>query len=351
MNEYFDKRIDLIFYSEKGKTLGYLNTPDVGEKPDITIRGTMISEDSSISVDVTVTNLERDFPIDAVAWIKATCYYGRTMAEGSAKSFLMYILYADQSKGPPNRQVVFKCVFSSSEPNLFNKTVSFNYAKEGKAVDRPLDSVLKDFLAQCREIQASMDYVKYGGDIRTFVQLTEEPKYIGDQTLKNATVLMGYWSGTVYEFLSFIQAQFYDKEPASEGSDLIHKFLRLHVYFENNTLVVQKNPSYTEPFVDYGNAKIRLKHVLSMYRRGPIVHLKTLFDPRISQTTSITISSYNMGGAKSLGKLVPLEKTELVRFTPIGGIQFEFGTVNGNSMEMQGVYEIASEEKVLRLRR
>ena len=345
MYEFFDKRIDLSFYGEDGTLLGILATPETGAKPEITVRGTLITEDTALSLEVIVTNLERDFPINMVSWVKATMYYGRTLAEDSSKSLIMNVLYADQSKGPPNRQVMFKCVVASSCPKLFNQVIEFNYSSKGESITKPLKSVLTDFTAKCKELQNQWDIIKNSqSDLKADLTLANEPVYLGFKSSdEEKQVLIGYWKGTVYQFLSYISSQFHDIEKiVDKDTNEKRYYPALHIFFSGNKLYVQKNPSVDNSFVDNENAEIKLDHVLGAYRQGPIVYLKTLFDPRIDQTTTIMISAFNIGGTKSLGKLVPMNKESkenMIKFTPIGGIKFEFGTVNGNSMSMQGVFE------------
>lgn len=343
MYEFFDKRIDLYFYSEKGVSLGYLATPETGAKPEIIVRGNLITEDTALSLEIVVTNLERDFPLNEVSWIRATMYYGRTLAEESRKSLIMNVLYADQSKGPPNRQVVFKCIVANATPKLLNQYIEFNYSdKEGNKVDKSLDSILKDFIVKCRDIQSDWSAISTGGDLRNQLFLQEAPVYLGSKgkSVANETIPIGYWRGTVYQFLSFLMSQFPSIEKAVDEESSEYRYCpSIHIFFSDTALYVQGAPSTEGYFVDNENAEIRLNHVLSAYRQGPIVFLKTLFDPRIDQTKTITISAFNIGGVRSLGKLVPLTKQGDIKFTPIGGIQFEFGTINGNSMSMQGVFE------------
>ena len=62
---YFDRCIDLTFYDENMTPKWYLKTPEVGYKPDITIKGTLIEGSYSISSFISITNLSYDFDINS----------------------------------------------------------------------------------------------------------------------------------------------------------------------------------------------------------------------------------------------------------------------------------------------
>lgn len=345
MEQYFDKCIDLIFFDDDGARLGALETPFSGPKPDITIKGTLISISSAISTDITVVNLERDFPIDSVAWIKATMYYGRMNSDNSL-SMLFYVNYADQSKGPPDRQVIFRCIQASCCPDLEASRIKIKFTDDkGTPQSKSLSYVLDQFLEAYNSIQE----VVMPGRVGLATAISKEIDWAGSSSFKDRELVMGDVNMTVYEFFSYLMEQFQGVEAVGDKVKQLRNYNQLNIYIRNsNTLVVQKNPSYSDPTVTGNKSDIYLSHVISMYRNGPVAHVRSLFDPRISQSSTVHIDSLNMGGRRSLGKIVPLDKSKLVSlyFTPIAGIQFEFGTNQGNYMDMQGVIELEKEVTV-----
>ena len=125
MAELFDRRIDLVFYSSDGSELAKIKTPELGSKPEIKVEGTMLNMQMSISSKVTVTNLERTLDVDSVAFIFADCYYGASSLDVTQhKSFMYNVLWADQSKQPPDRQVCFNCTTLGFSNDLASNKVS-----------------------------------------------------------------------------------------------------------------------------------------------------------------------------------------------------------------------------------
>src|SRR5574344_809969 len=119
---YFDRCIDLTFYDENMNAKRFLKTPEVGYKPDITIKGTLIEGSYSISSFISITNLSYEFDINSIYYIKARMYYrgliGKTV--GNLENYqghviLFSVLYADQEKEPPNRAVRFQCTVSATD--------------------------------------------------------------------------------------------------------------------------------------------------------------------------------------------------------------------------------------------
>ena len=63
---YFDRCIDLTFYGKDMNRLFWLKTPDVGYKPEIVVKGTLIEGSYSISSFISITNLSYDVNINEV---------------------------------------------------------------------------------------------------------------------------------------------------------------------------------------------------------------------------------------------------------------------------------------------
>lgn len=336
MEQFFDRRIDLRFYNESGKFLASISTPDIGQKPDITIKGTLISESSAISTDITVVNLERGFEVDSVAWIYAVMSYGRMRKEGNYTSMLFYVQYADQVKGPPDRQVVFKCIQASSSPDIMGGRIKLSHLEDKKAVGVPLHKFLAEFIEKLNDVFA----ITTTNDVKLLLKLNPEPSWEGTEDAKELEVFPGSQELTVYQWFTWLNSQVLYKEPSSLTNKVPRQFYGLHFFIrESKELVVQPTPTYNETNTRNGKSVVELTHVLSVYRNGNIIHVRTLFDPRIHQGTYLHISAFNIGGKRSLGKIVPLDKLDYVYFTPVGGIPFEFGTRQGNSMALQGVVE------------
>lgn len=133
---YFDRCVDLEFYSTSMQFLGKLVTPKRGMKPTITIKGKLIPGDYSINSFIMVQNMTYDIDIANIGYIKAHMYYSG-IAESSidtqllnelkkGKDITYSVLYFDQDKEPPNRCVRFQCVVASQDTTRFETPVFVN---------------------------------------------------------------------------------------------------------------------------------------------------------------------------------------------------------------------------------
>ena len=290
MAELFDRRIDLTFYSADGIPLAEIKTPEIGPKPEIKVEGTMLNMQMSISSKVTVTNLERTLDVDSVAFILADCYYGASALDITQHKVFMYnVLWADQSKQPPDRQVCFNCTTL-------------------KAIGKAVPAIL------------ASNMLLQGADY------TALPEYATQQ------VELNEGEYTLYDLLDYLNTCVIDVEPTDNGA--MRKYYPITCFVEDQKLRIVPNPS-TKQRTYISTRQRELKYIISAFRRGPIIHVQMLFDPLVSQSTLLKLSSDAIYGKKTLGAIVALpgDKAE---FYPVAGIEYCFSTNTENYMKLQG---------------
>lgn len=343
MNDVFDRCIDLTFYNEEGQLISYLGCPPDAQKPEIVVEGTLLTINCTISTLVTITNLERDFPIYDVYYIKANLYYKNALVpvEKKGMELLLYSEWADQIKGPPDRQVQFHCLRASMSPTLLGTQISFLKGfyddKTKKSVANTFDNFLKQLII---EYNKSVDST-CKGVVREWCQLNSTPLYKGiANKLADKEVIVGATEATLIEFIDKASDLIKDviNNPAYELSDIDKKRLsKCLVLIEDKTLVVMPSVLEQDATEQYQPSNIiTLSHAVSLWRKGNIVHLRSLFDPRIKHSVKLQVPTYNLGGKQSLSRQVTVPG-DMVGFVPVAGIQFKFGTVEQNSMDIMGV--------------
>ncbi len=343
MTDIFDRCIDLTFYDKEGKLISYLGCPPDAQKPEIVVEGTLLTINCTISTLVTITNLERDFPIYDVYYIKANLYYKNALVpvEKKGMELLLYSEWADQIKGPPDRQVQFHCLRASMSPTLLGTRIAFLSGFYDDKTKKTVSNTFDDFLKQLIiEYNKAVDST-CKGVVREWCQLNSTPVYKGiANELADKPVLVGATDATLLEFIDKASDLIKDvvSNPEYSYSDIDKKRLsKCLVIIEDKSLVVMPSVLEQDATEQYQPSNIvALSHAISLWRKGNIVHLKTLFDPRVKHSVKLQVPTYNLGGKQSLSRQVTV-KGDTVGFVPIAGIQFKFGTVEHNSMEIMGV--------------
>lgn len=339
----FDRRIDVYMY-DSTKLIGSVVTPSIGIKPEITVKGTMITNSANINSEIIITNLERSVPVEQTKYIYIEMYYGEANTATLRKGILFDVLYADQSKQPPDRQVRFACIVSSMSPNILTKKYSnkngiywFGHLdNKGLPIAYSLNAVLKDFIQLYNKVVR--ENVK-STELQPKLLLNPEPTYRMSESLKqkyaNKQITCYATSSTLINILDEICRSIKDRTKSSESS-VFQAYYALNIYVETNNLVVAVNPSY-DHYLHPENKKedVDLSYVVSAYRCGAIVHCTTLFDPRIMPNSVLKLSRNAILGRSLSGELIPIKET--IYFTPINGIQYAFSTTKENYMQMQGV--------------
>lgn len=376
---YFDRCIDLTFYDENMNPKGYLKTPEVGYKPDITIKGTLIEGSYSISSFISITNLSYEFDINSIYYIKARMYYrglkGKTV--GNLENYqghviLFSVLYADQEKEPPNRAIRFQCTVSATDYTrlgtklytdgnevftLLEKPFNANNNTQNKSVSRKLKDVLMEV---CKMYNQSLPPRLKTGD--TDLQIY---KIIFDcKKHEDIEVDVGKnFSGNIGSYISFLN----NKTVTINGVmyNVFKVFINPNImkvsivypndsslidneYFQARTdnggeYSVQNAVGITPANIIKGSAMdIPLYYIKSAYRQETIINVTTLFDDRIHPGCNCKIvGSAIMGKSKTRslakdGSKITSYKNEMVTFRVTGKIDYEFSTTNGNSMILQG---------------
>lgn len=376
---YFDRCIDLTFYDEDMNVKGYLKTPEVGYKPDITIKGTLIEGSYSISSFISITNLSYEFDINSIYYIKARMYYrglkGKTV--GSLENYqghviLFSVLYADQEKEPPNRAIRFQCTVSATDytrlgTKLFTdgdgvftlneKPSNANNNQQKKSVGRKLKDVL---LEVCNLYNQSLPpRLKTGDtDLQIYKLVFDCKKH------EDIEVDVGKnFSGNIGAYLSFV-----NNKTISINGTMYNVFkayinqntMNVSIVYPNDTALLEGE--YFKERTDNGgeysvqnavgitpantvngmSSDIPLYYIKSAYRQETIINVTTIFDDRIYPGCNCKIvGSSIMGKSKTRslakdGSRITSYRNEMVTFRVTGKIDYEFSTTNGSSMNLQG---------------
>ena len=338
--ELFDRCIDVYVYDKAHNPIATVCTPEYGPKPEIKVEGTILSRTFQIAGKVTITNLERSIPVENAKYLMVEMYYGAARTKDSMRKRVLYeVLFADQSKQPPNRQVCFNCIVAGTSPSLMSWRTSIGSVDaEGKPLEQSLRQVLTDVIKAYNKGLESLNQSWYN-DLR----LDEEPELrmssyalIKFEDYRTAA----QWTDTpISDILDSLTVLSTDTEPIEEGATVARSYISFNYYVDKNKLVVAETPS--NAFIPIaGQSEMELNYVLTAYRCGPQIHIRALFDPRIHQDVRVSINSAYLSGKKAAGEMIPLVKDPelgFVLFHPVGGIQFVFSTTNENWMTMQGV--------------
>lgn len=376
---YFDRCIDLTFYNENMTPIGFLKTPEVGYKPDITIKGTLIEGSYSISSFISVTNLSYDYDINSIYYIKARMYYRGLKGKkvGNLENYqghiiLFSVLYADQEKEPPNRAIRFQCTVSATDytrlgTKLFTdgdgvftleeKPSNANNNEQKKTVGRKLKDVL---IEVCQLYNQSLPPKLKTGD--TDLQIY---KIVFDcKKHEDIEIDVGQnFSGNIGSYLSFVN----NKTITING--VMHNvfkvfinqgIMNVSIVYPNDSALLESEyykertdngGEYSVPnavgitpanVVNGGLRDIPLFYIKSAYRQETIINVTSLFDDRIHPGCNCKImGSSIMGKSKTRslakdGSKITSYKDEMVTFRATGKIDYEFSTTNGSSMILQG---------------
>ena len=348
MAELFDKCIDLVFYDESGNKRHSILCNESGQKPEITIDTTLLSIDMAISTIITVTNLDRNFPIYDMYWIKATLYYNgpnvsKDIASKEGRELLLYVEWADQSKGPPDRQVQFHCLRASMAPGLIQTRIKLEEGLYDKDTKTNLTISFKRYLYMFIEEYNKQVKLTYANNeaLQSWCQLNSEPLCIGKaKEYVTEDVTPGKFEGSLIYGLEQLGSLINDTEKVSKAANSkSRRYPAVAVFIEDHNLVVVPTVNNNEDLTE-GLAiteRVKVSNAVSLYRVGNVVHLTMLFDPRISHRTAITVPTFNLGGKMSLSRQTGEDLGDEVTFLPIAGIKVKFGTVEQNKMEITGV--------------
>lgn len=337
--DLFDRCIDVQIYTKDRELIAEVKTPEYGPKPEIKVEGTILSNTYQIGGKVTITNLERSIPVENAEFLIVDMYYGGAVSNTMHKQIIYSVLFADQSKQPPNRQVCFNCIVAGTTPDIMSSRTSIGKLDaNNKPMELSLDTVLKDVI-----IAYNMALLAAEPSWYDTLCLSPEPELrmtAKTEANYNSITIAAQWTDTsISEILDSLMEITVSTEPTAKDATSRKRYLAFNYYIDNNKLVVAELPS--NAFIPItGQKHLELNYVLSAYRYGPQVHIRALFDPRIHQDMVISISATNLSGKKVAGNLIPLisdAEFGLVLFRPVGGIQFAFSTTSENWMQMQGV--------------
>lgn len=340
MSDLFDRCINVYIYDTSGKELARVITPKYGPKPEIKVEGCIISNTYQISGKVTITNLERSINVADTKYLKVEMYYrGSSILESMRKCIWYDVQFADQSKQPPNRQVCFNCLAAGVTPDILSHRITIN---ELDANDEPLKDTLENVLRRVIAGYNESLTKTVSQLMQSNFMLNSEPVFRMDASFAakaRTTDVALQWNYTpISTILDDLTMSTMDSEPVGTDASTKEEFPLYCYYIEDQNLVISLNPNtlgYTLTSPD----KISLDYVQSAYRFGPIINIKSLFDPRIHQDITVEISSTNVYGKKIAGSLIPLLSSigsDKVQFRPVGGINFVFSTTGDNYMTFQG---------------
>lgn len=348
--DLFDRRINVYMYDSDGEEVGKILTPEVGPKPEIAVKGVLVANTYAVNNEVIVTNIERSIPVENVTYVFVEMFYGGAKNPELKKGMLFTVLYADQSKQPPDRQVCFHCIVAGLAPNILQQKCSIGKLNSlGLPEQITLNQLLKEVIDKYNtavmntfsNISVSLNTSKYKENLllRKRLMLNKEPLYRMSSSLEERykNIPINYYSSsfTLATVLDQLSTSVIDTEKLSESNKLLKPYYALNFYIDDNNLVVSSAPSYKKD-ISVEKETLSLSYVITAYRCGNVVYCDTLFDSRIHQDILIKLNRNAIVGRKVSGKLVPLS-SETVYFRPIGGIQYAFSTTKDNIMRMQGV--------------
>ena len=337
--DLFDRCINVQIYTKDRTLIAEVKTPEYGPKPEIKVEGTILSSTDQIGGKVTITNLERSVPVENAEFLIVDMYYGGAVSTAMHKKIIYNVLFADQSKQPPNRQVCFNCIVAGTTPDIMSSRTSIGKLDaDNKPMELSLDTVLKDVISAYNKALLVAEPSWYDTlclDLAPELRMTAKT-----EANYNSITIAAQWTDTsISEILDSLMEITVSTEPTAKDATSHKRYLAFNYYIDNNKLVVAELPS--NAFIPITEQKrLELNYVLSAYRYGPQVHIRALFDPRIHQDMVISISATNLSGKKVAGNLIPLlsdAEFGLVLFRPVGGIRFAFSTTSENWMQMQGV--------------
>ena len=376
---YFDRCIDLTFYDEDMNPKGYLKTPKVGYKPDITIKGTLIEGSYSISSFISITNLSYEFDINSIYYIKARMYYRGLTGKrvGNLENYqghvvLFSVLYADQEKEPPNRAVRFQCTVSATDYTrlgtklytdgdgvftLEEKTSNANNNEQNKSVGRKLKDVLMEV---CKMYNQSLaPRLKTGDtDLQIYKLIFDCKKHedIEIDVGKNFSGNIGAYLSSINNKTVTINGVMYNVFKVYINQNTMN----VSIVYPNDTSLlegeyfkerddnggeyaIQNAVGITPANIVKDNSNdIPLYYIKSAYRQETIINVTTLFDDRIYPGCNCKIvGSSIMGKSKTRslakdGSRITSYRNEMVTFRATGKIEYEFSTTGGSSMNLQG---------------
>ena len=337
--DLFDRCINVQIYSKDRTLIAEVKTPEYGPKPEIKVEGTILSSTYQIGGKVTITNLERSIPVENAKFLIVDMYYSGAVSTAMHKKIIYSVMFADQSKQPPNRQVCFNCIVAGTTPDIMSYRTSIGKLDaENKPMELSLGAVLKDVISTYNKALLAAEPSWYDTlclDPEPELRMTAKT----EANYNSITIAAQWTDASISEILDSLMEITVDTEPIAKDATSRKRYLAFNYYLDNNKLVVAELPS--NAFIPItGQKHLEMNYVLSAYRYGPQVHIRALFDPRIHQDMVISISATNLSGKKVAGNLIPLisdAEFGVVLFRPVGGIQFAFSTTSENWMQMQGV--------------
>jgi hypothetical protein len=364
---YFDHCIDLSFYGEDMTFLYGIKTPDIGYKPDITVKGTMIEGSYTISSFITVTNMHYDIDINAVYYIKCRMYYKGLLGKSvgainnyQGHTILFSVLYADQEKEPPNRAIRFQCTVAAKDyTRLDSKVFIDSYGKftakapndDGKGQIK--DTTLKNYLQNLCEIYNSNlpNYFKKEG-ANTY-DMRIKSIYFMNKKFETEKVSISPYSGNINNCINSLNTITRNINGMSyriwkiyleEGRMVVSVVSAPNSELENNEWYKERTDGKGTYLLDQSSSdntsepkSVIMYFTKSAYRNEGIINVVTMFDDRIYPGCLVSIMANTVMG-KTKGKSSKLRKftNEIVTFRVTGKIDYEFSTTQGGYMAMQG---------------
>lgn len=344
--QFFDRCIDLKFYSSTGTLLATIETPETGMKPDIVVKGSMLGGGTSIQNEVTITNLEAAVPANEVSVIYAELYYrGLGLTRSTAidttykVGFTLNVLWAEPTAQPPDRQVTFHCTAVSTDGSILGAYVPDSYKKKTTNGKEPQETTLATIMNNIKDayndvMKANNKFSKLPEALKPNIKTCKfMPASIAGDTLIAPT---GERIGELIQNL-ILSTRWQTEE---DGQPIWHNKYDVFID-ETGDLVVQQTPDDEAVASLVSKAEettaVKLDYVIAAYRNGPVVHIQCLFDPRIRLGTTCKILGSMILGRKVGGKLMPIADDQYLPFSANTRIDYEFGTVRMNSMRIQGI--------------
>lgn len=393
---YFDRGVDLYFYREKGaKPVYILRTPPSGLKPAISVVGNLIEGSYGVDTVISVQNLSYDLDIQDVSFIDCRMYYfgierGKNpmfdLIPKRGRQYMFSVLYTDQDKQPPNRNVMFRCTVAAQSKELFDVGT---YINSGGAFVKMSDAPPPNGGGSKKNGASNITKTvsTYLWELAGIRNKYVEEKYKGMPMYDGALINDIILPKDVQEWNVLLEAN----SPATFGSLLrrlnSYRFknddkagcVALSAAVSGNSIVVSKivpdnweelaakqgcvtdvqkrdffsknyegemvriklnnnssNGSASNSFGTISNP-VPLNFVIAAYRSENIIKVQTLYDDRIKPGVYCSIDSRAIMGKKSGRsgtRILEVGKNTVFRVT--GNVQFEFSTTSVASMTFLG---------------
>lgn len=347
---YFDRCIDLTLYDNSGRVMQTIRTPKWGPKPDITVKGMVVAGDTGIDTEVAITNFSSISSVSDVSYVGIDMYYGQNNISSlmSHQKIICSVLYADDSKQPPDRQVLLHCTAANSFINIMTKAYENKTADAAKPTEVLLSSLLSDWIKAYND---AVNAEKWSAEFKSMVRLASLPKILADETVYAKTKLMATQStGSLGQYLDDLNEAL--AEPTEIDGIEVAGGSMYCVVSAGQLLVLPTTSAQSASKSAYNKAGIGVRtmnYVASAFRNGSTLNFKCLWQPDLQTFTPFRIATNLVLGKSVAGHMISVP-SGFVTTSILPGMTWQFGTITGgNYMQGQAILPISAYEDAEKL--